>query len=166
MVSELWPHRVKKIHEMFSVSFNMGCCMCGQGLPAWLENSRYCMNHLESALYPLLQDVDLQTRIYLWFMHDGAPPHYLVAVWEFLNSVFLKQDRMRWPNSMACSFPWFISLSFLCPGTRKDYCLCYGSRCLPGLGNVEHRMDLRLFACHLEFSSESGSHYPDVHCCA
>ena len=88
MVSELWPHRVKKIHEMFSVSFNMGCCMCGQGLPAWLENSRYCMNHLESALYPLLQDVDLQTRIYLWFMHDGAPPHFNRIAHQYLNDHF------------------------------------------------------------------------------
>ena len=83
--------RVKKIHEMSSISFNMGCCMCGQGLPAWLENSTYCMNHLNSTLYSSLQDVDLQTRIYLWFMHDGAPPHSLLAVWEFLNGVFLKQ---------------------------------------------------------------------------
>jgi hypothetical protein len=28
---------------------------------------------LRNVLPELLQDVDLQTRIYLWFMHDGAP---------------------------------------------------------------------------------------------
>jgi len=65
---------------MSSMSFSMGCCICGQGLPAWLENSTYRMSHLNSALYLLLQDVDLQTGIYLWFMHDGAPPHSLLAV--------------------------------------------------------------------------------------
>lgn len=57
----------------------MGCCMDGQGLPSWLENSMYCVNHLNSALHSSLQDVDLQTRIYLWFMHDGAPSHSLAV---------------------------------------------------------------------------------------
>ena len=34
----------------------------------------------------LLQSVDLHTtRIHLWFMHDGAPSHFLLAVREFLN---------------------------------------------------------------------------------
>ena len=36
----------------------------------------------------LLQDVDLQTRIQAWFMHYGAPAHFLLAVREFLNTVF------------------------------------------------------------------------------
>jgi hypothetical protein len=35
--------------------------------------------------------VALQTRIYLWFTHDGAPPHYLLAVREFLNNMFPEQ---------------------------------------------------------------------------
>lgn len=94
--------RVKKICEMSSMSFNMGCCVCRQGLPAWLENSTYCMNHFNSALYSSLQDVDLQTRIYLWFMHDDAQPHSLLAVWEFMSGVFPKQwigwiDPPPWP---------------------------------------------------------------------
>jgi len=108
--------RVKKICEMSSMSFNMGCCMCEQGLPAWLENSTYCMNDLNSALYSSLQDVDLQTRIYLWFMHDDdAPPHSLLAVWEFLNSAFPKQFIGRghptaWPApSPDLFFSFFMS---------------------------------------------------------
>ena len=81
---------VKKIHEMPSTSFNMGCCMGGQGLPAWLENSMYCMNHLSSALYSLLQDVDLRTRIYLWFVRDDAPSHSLLAVTVVLQPLVRK----------------------------------------------------------------------------
>jgi hypothetical protein len=43
----------------------------------------------------LLQDVDLQTRIYLLFMHDGAPPHSLFTFWKFLNNVSGTMDVMR-----------------------------------------------------------------------
>jgi hypothetical protein len=46
---------------------------------------------LQNVLPELLQDVDLETRIQLWFMHDNAAPHFLLAVWEFLNNVFLEQ---------------------------------------------------------------------------
>jgi hypothetical protein len=42
-------------------------------------------------------------------------------------------DRTRWPNSMACPFPWFKSFSFLCLGTPKVCCLCYINRWWPGL---------------------------------
>lgn len=53
----------------------------------------------------LLQDVKLQTRTHLWFVHDGAAPHFLLAVRKFLSKVFPVQ-RMggcgptAWP---ACS---------------------------------------------------------------
>jgi len=39
-------------------------------------------NFLRKVLPGLLEDVDLQTRIHLRFIHDGAPPHFLLAVWE------------------------------------------------------------------------------------
>lgn len=31
-------------------------------------------------LSSLLQDVDLQTTIHLWFLHDALPPHFVLAV--------------------------------------------------------------------------------------
>jgi hypothetical protein len=65
----------------------------------------YC-DFLGNVLPELLQDVDLQTRIHLRFMHDGAPPNFLLAVWELLNNVFPSgaMDRTRWTSSMAFSF--------------------------------------------------------------
>ena len=39
---------------------------------------------LRNVLPELLHDVDLQTGIHLRFMHDGAPPHFLLAIREFL----------------------------------------------------------------------------------
>jgi len=47
----------------------------------------YC-DSLKSILPYLLQDVYLLTRIDLWFILDGAPYHFLLAVCVFLKSVF------------------------------------------------------------------------------
>jgi hypothetical protein len=46
---------------------------------------------LRNVLPELLQDVDMQPGIHLWFMHDGAAPHFLLVFRQFLNSVFLAQ---------------------------------------------------------------------------
>jgi hypothetical protein len=43
---------------------------------------------LRNFLQELLQNVDLQTGIHAWFMHDGAPQHLLLAVDSFLNILF------------------------------------------------------------------------------
>jgi hypothetical protein len=58
----------------------------------------------------MFQSVDLQTTkiylwithngapVYLWITHNGAPVYFLLAVWEFLNKVFMEQDAPRaWP---------------------------------------------------------------------
>jgi hypothetical protein len=57
-------------------------------LPPHLTGALY-HNFLRNVLPELLQDVGLQTRIHLWFMHDGAPAHFLLGVQEFLNNLFL-----------------------------------------------------------------------------
>jgi len=50
-------------------------------LPPCLTGAVY-RNFLREVLPGLLEDVDLQTRIHLRFIHDGVPPHFLLAVWE------------------------------------------------------------------------------------
>jgi hypothetical protein len=59
-------------------------------LPARLTGA-VCYEVLRNVLPELLQDVDLQMRIHLWFMHDGAPQHFLFAVRELFNNVFREQ---------------------------------------------------------------------------
>ncbi|GFG40851.1 hypothetical protein Cfor_05350 [Coptotermes formosanus] len=56
-------------------------------LPPRLNGAVY-HDFLRNFLPELLQDVDLQTRIHLWFKHDGAPQHFIVAFRKFLNNVF------------------------------------------------------------------------------
>jgi hypothetical protein len=50
-----------------------------------------CHDFLRNFLPELMQDVDLQIRMCLWFMPVGAAPHFLLEFQEFLNSVFLAQ---------------------------------------------------------------------------
>jgi len=46
---------------------------------------------LRNVIPALLEDVNLLTRVLLRFMRVGAPPHFHIAVREFLNNVFLGQ---------------------------------------------------------------------------
>jgi hypothetical protein len=69
------------------------------------------------------RDVDLQTRIHLWFMHGCAPPYIPLADLEFLKS-------------MACFFLWFQSLRFSSLGLSNVYCLCYRSQWHPWLAKT------------------------------
>ncbi|RLU18806.1 hypothetical protein DMN91_009163 [Ooceraea biroi] len=43
---------------------------------------------LNNTLPPLLEDVPLNDRVNLWYMHDGAPPHFAVIVRNFLNETY------------------------------------------------------------------------------
>lgn len=43
---------------------------------------------LRNVLPEVLQGVDLQTRIHLWFLHDGGLPNFLPVFREFLINVF------------------------------------------------------------------------------
>lgn len=54
-------------------------------------NGEFYLQFLQNDLPVLLEDVPLLTRQNLWFMHDGAPPHYSLAVREYLNNVYRNQ---------------------------------------------------------------------------
>jgi len=46
------------------------------------------MYFLQFQLPELLEDISLQVRIDMWFMHDSAPPHYTGIVREYLTNNF------------------------------------------------------------------------------
>ena len=58
-------------------------------LPLHLTEAVY-QDFQRDVLPELLGDVDLQTRIHLWFMHDGIHPQFVLAIGKFLN-MFPKQ---------------------------------------------------------------------------
>jgi len=69
-------------------------------LPCNLNGPLY-LNFLEETLNELLEDVPLNLRQNMWFMQDGAPPHYSLQVRNYLNRVFPH----RWIGR-GSEFPW------------------------------------------------------------
>jgi hypothetical protein len=55
-------------------------------LPQRLTGNSY-RHFLENDLPTLLEDLPLAIRAHMWFMHDGAPPHFSITVREFLDNV-------------------------------------------------------------------------------
>jgi hypothetical protein len=54
----------------------------------------------------------------MWFMHDGAPPHFLRTVRQHLNQTFGEQ----WIElELAYTIPWPQSSEFLGVGTPKFF---------------------------------------------
>ena len=71
--------------KVSTLSFRVGIAAETPGthfLPPRLTGAVY-RDFLRNVLPELLQDVDLQTRIHLWFMHDGAPHIFIL---QFGNS--------------------------------------------------------------------------------
>lgn len=59
-------------------------------LPLRLNGETY-RQFLEETLPQLLENIPLQTRQNMWFMHDGAPAHFSLTVREHLNATFGQQ---------------------------------------------------------------------------
>lgn len=49
--------------------------------------NRY-VHHLQNTLSELLQDLPLQLRRDMWFMHDGAAPHFSLNIRNHLNQQY------------------------------------------------------------------------------
>lgn len=87
------PHTVRQDHIQQQFCLNIWAGIIGNKLigpfilPARLTGIRY-RHFLENTLPNLLDDVPLETRLNMWFLHDGAPPHISVEVRRHLNQTF------------------------------------------------------------------------------
>lgn len=85
------PHAIQenRFQEQFSVNVWMGIVddhLIGPYvLPPRLTGANY-LEFLSRHLGDLLEDVPLQTRREMWYLQDGALPHYAVIVREWLNA--------------------------------------------------------------------------------
>ncbi|KAL1488367.1 hypothetical protein ABEB36_014844 [Hypothenemus hampei] len=59
-------------------------------MPDRLDGRTY-LQFLNNELYDLLEDVPLEIRRNMWYLHDGAPCHYARIVREWLNEHFPRQ---------------------------------------------------------------------------
>jgi len=87
------PHAIKVRHFQQEFKINVWAGIIGNFiigpviLPQRLTGQIY-LDHLENTLPYLLHALPLQIRREMWFMHDGAPPHFSVAVRNYLNQQY------------------------------------------------------------------------------
>lgn len=80
------------------------------------------LRFLQTELETLLENVPLNIIRRLWYMHDGAPPHYSNDVRRYLDNVF----RNKWigrggPVGWPPRSPDLNCLDFFLWGTIKDF---------------------------------------------
>ena len=84
------PHATRVIANQHLFSINVWAGIIGKNLLGPVElpqrlNGQQYMDFLMTELPNLLDEVPIGNRINMWFMHDGAPPHFALGVREFLN---------------------------------------------------------------------------------
>lgn len=90
MWAEENPHAVieNNFQENFSVNVWVGIVgdfLIGPHfLPPRLNGNRY-RQFIEYVLPDLLEDIPIIQRRRIWFMHDGAPPHFSIVARQYLN---------------------------------------------------------------------------------
>lgn len=91
--SDVNPHATFIHHRQHRFSINVWAGIVDNyligpvELPERLNGPTY-LHFLEHTLPELLEDVDLQTRGNMWYMHDGAPAHFSLEVRRFLSNRF------------------------------------------------------------------------------
>lgn len=65
-------------------------------------NGQLYLEFLQNTLQDLLEDLPIETRRNMYFMHYGAPPHFSVAVREHLSNVYPncwigREGPIAWP---------------------------------------------------------------------
>ncbi|KAJ8980142.1 hypothetical protein NQ317_014636 [Molorchus minor] len=104
--SDVNPHEIQRSRHQRGFSINVWCGIFGDNLygpyvlPTRLNGHSY-LHFLEGVLPDLLEDVPLQVRREMFFMHDGAPSHIALPVRTFLNTLFPE----RWLGSNG-PVPW------------------------------------------------------------
>lgn len=87
------PHAIKVNHHQHQFKINVWAGIIDRYLigPVVLPhrlNGNIHLNFLQNTLPLLLEDLPISTRQGLWYMHDGAPPHFSVDVREYLHEQY------------------------------------------------------------------------------
>jgi hypothetical protein len=107
-----YHHGIKNQH-LFSISVWVGI-LCNQLFgPVVLLNrptGAVYHNFLLNNLPVPLEHVPLHQWQHMWFMHDGAPPHFVLIIRQHLNQTFREQwvglgEKGTWPAWSPYLFP-------------------------------------------------------------
>lgn len=134
--SHIWaeenPHKARVHHFQDEFSINVWCGIIGDNvlgpveLPNRLNGASY-LQFLRNNLDDLLNNANNINRRQMWFMQDGAPPHFSIAVRNHLNERFPHRwigrgSEFAWPARS----PDLNPLDFFAWGYMKS--LVYGSQ--------------------------------------
>lgn len=132
------PHWMQEVDHQHRWSVNVWCGIVNGYLigPHFFEgtvNGANYLQFLQEVLPGLLEHVDLETRMKMWFQQDGAPPHYANIVRNYLDVTYPgrwigRRGPVAWPSrSPDLTAPDFYLWGFLkdCvyrerPTTRGD----------------------------------------------
>lgn len=101
------PHNVRRNNFQHRFAINVWCGIVGDHvvgpvvLPPRLTGHIY-LQFLQNTLPGLLEDIPLETRNAMWYLHDGAPAHVTRQVRDFLNLSYPGRwiglnGPVRWP---------------------------------------------------------------------
>ena len=87
------PHAtVQKAHpQQFSLNVRVGIIDGHLIGPVFLPqrlNEQIYTNFLQNELPQILENLPLLLRAQMWFMHDGAPPHFSIIARDHLNNAY------------------------------------------------------------------------------
>ena len=173
------PHAIVQSRHQYRFSINVWAGIVGNHLigPHILTrtlNGNIYTEFLEIVLPDLLENVPLATRKFMWFMHDGAPPHYSLTARKVLDNNYRRRwigrsGPIAWPPrspdlNMCDFFLWghLKSLVYSTPINSEDDLLerivssCERIRNTPGIfQHVRDSMKKRVVAC----IDVSGGHF-------
>jgi len=108
------PHVIREARHQTTFSINVWAGIVGDRLigpvrlPERLTGTMYreFLELTRDILPDVLDDVPLQLRVGMWFMHDGAPPHFSCIACQYLNDHFpgkwIERNRtVEWPPRLA-----------------------------------------------------------------
>lgn len=90
------PHTILQFRHQQNFSLNVWAGIYGDELfgpvflPPRLNGNNY-LHFLQNELFDYLEDLPVAERQSMWFMHDGAPPHFNVHVRDYLTAQFGNQ---------------------------------------------------------------------------
>lgn len=118
------PHAIRQHHFQHRFSVNVWAGILGDTflgpyvLPERLNGATY-LQFLQNVLPDYLDDVPLGIRRQIWFMHDGAPPHFSRAVRDFLNATYPRWIGRGGPRTWPPRSPDLNPLDFFVWGYMK-----------------------------------------------
>lgn len=118
------PHWFREINHQRQWKLNVWCGILNGNLigPYFFDAPLNGVNYLEflqNDFQYLLDNVDIQTRILMWFQQDGAPPHFARIVRNYLNEIFPERwigrgGPVQWPaRSPDLTSPDFFLWGYL-----------------------------------------------------